>query len=273
MLFEAKYIFRRFIRKGYNLFVLAVLKAVAPDIKILGSRMYKKKYKRSDVLMIAAPGSSLKSIPSLGSLKKKPDVLGVNYFIGCNHLEVWGICDLFVIEPHPIQDRYVDTVFDTLKSENVSKHIIIKGLGSPSKFWRLMELVKALVRIEGVRVIVSADRYMADYSDPRFPSSLFRSRRAVLSGQKTLHWCLSFAYVMGYPTIVLAGFDFGKAYAYAGSEKESLPPNTWVDNDVERSKSLRDISELEEQFRGKGVRLEHLNCEGPLATILKSWEG
>ena len=259
---------RRSARRLYSGSLSLLLQAGIGPVAILSPSLLRQRLGDADVLRIAAPGASVRASDRVFS--QDDHVLAVNYFSECTDLHLWRQRIAFVIEPHPTYKRYAESI-RRAAAEKSECFVIVKGFGSPRKIRSALRLIRELSAIPGVTVLLSDDLYIADLSFPSYAEAVVRHENHTISGSKTLLWTLSFAYVAGYRKIVLHGFDFSDAYAYdqrAPGTSERVEANTWVNDAALRAATLKEVVDIAELFRTRGVELLQCSCEGPIGKLL-----
>lgn len=262
---------RPIIRKLYNVFLGLIISIASPKAIMLSKVKSKYYFKNKNSCKIVAPGKSISKQKPLNINYNESDFFGLNYFIECTHIPEWEYCNTFIIEPHSIGARYIDAVKSAIDLKN-EINIIIKGISSPKKIITTITFIKKLSKIDGVTVFFSLDKYTSDYPSKKFSDLLVENTDQIVSGGKSLQWCLSLAYVMDYPSIILQGFDFTKEYAYQKDEKiDVLPPNTWVNDEYLKNKIIIEIEQINYNLSKINRKIYQFQCDGPLSSHLEDY--
>ena len=262
---------RKFARHIYGQVFISALRGLHSRVQPLDAVALRAR-SGAVTLHVVAPGASVLRESAAAALVED-DVLGVNYFALCQTSPLWRRARMYVIEPHATYADYARAV--SLVTEiNGTVDVIVKGALSLSKVGSASHLVRALAKVEGVRVNLANDMYLSDFDHSSFARAIAEYPDRTFCGSKSLLWTISFGVAAGYRNIVLHGFDFSQDYAYAAEDDEQARPrpNTWVADDETTRYVVDQVAELAATLPGRGVRLFQSRCDGPLSTMLPAYE-
>lgn len=271
-------ILRKILRKFIVKLIHVSAYLLNPKIKFIDINGYKKDIKKSNKLVVVAPGFSLSELTKDEIIDfESNDIFFLNY----SFLNKIIRAENYIMEPHDNISLYSDLLKNI---SNEKKNIFIKGYASPSRIFLTLKTILSLSH-KNHNLYLMDEIYGQDFEKNSNHIQIYEEyyedsnqQVSFLLHGTSVGYLISLAFITGYEECNLVGFDFSNQYIYCidtinhldyksilcaehGAPKEIVHTNTLDDF------TLDFLSWNKKFYNSRNKNLNFHKCRGPLSQI------